>query len=88
MLPGLEVVLDGSGDAGVVGRHDLGAGVPVDLVAIVRLGIVTGGHHDASCVREEVVSETGKRNGNECEGTCAAEVSDTEGNERGGYKLL
>ena len=47
VTPGLEICRDLLGNAGVVGRNDLTAVFPVDLVAIVRCRVVGGSDHDA-----------------------------------------
>ena len=47
VAPGLEVFRDSLGNADVVGRNDLAAVFPVDLVAVVGCGVVGGGDHDA-----------------------------------------
>lgn len=45
--PRLEVLFDALLDSTVVGLDDLGSILPVDLVAIVVLGVVRGGDHDS-----------------------------------------
>lgn len=47
VAPGLEICRDLLGNAGVVGRNDLAAVFPVDLVAVVGCGVVGSGNHDA-----------------------------------------
>lgn len=47
VAPGLEICRDLLGNTGVVGRNDLAAVFPVNLVAVVGCGVVGSGDHDA-----------------------------------------